>query len=62
MDDIVHNALYAGIHSAEFMKDVLLGNIQQTNPYTEHNLTCSRCNTQHDGLPSWRAYPPWIRD
>ncbi|ATY62262.1 RNA binding [Cordyceps militaris] len=61
MDDFVHNALFAGIHSVDFMKDFLLDKTQQANPYTEHGVTCSRCSTKHDEPFSWRAYPPWVR-
>ncbi|KAF1739068.1 hypothetical protein CRV24_001000 [Beauveria bassiana] len=59
MDDFVHNALYAGIHSVEFMKDFLLGKTEQATPYTEHEVVCSRCDTKHDESKSWRALPPW---
>ncbi|OAA49042.1 RNA binding protein [Beauveria brongniartii RCEF 3172] len=61
MDDFVHNALYAGIHSVEFMKDFLLGKTKQTTPYTEHEVVCSRCTTKHKETKSWWAYPPWPR-
>ncbi|ATY61386.1 RNA binding [Cordyceps militaris] len=61
MDDFVHNALFAGIHSVEFMKDFLLGKTEQATPYTEHEVTCSRCSTKHDETKSWLAYPPWPR-
>ncbi|KAM3525883.1 hypothetical protein MY4038_007087 [Beauveria bassiana] len=59
MDDFVHNALYAGIHSVEFMKDFLLGKTEQATPYTEHAVVCSRCDTKHDENKSWKAWPPW---
>ncbi|KAM3452558.1 hypothetical protein MY3296_004447 [Beauveria thailandica] len=59
MDDFVHNALYAGIHSVEFMKDFLLGKIKQTTPYTEHDVICSRCDTKHTETFRWGSWPPW---
>ncbi|KAJ6787712.1 hypothetical protein PWT90_08480 [Aphanocladium album] len=61
MDDFAHNALFAGIHSVEFMKDFLLGKSEQATPYTEHEVTCSRCNTKYGEPKSWLAYPPWTR-
>ncbi|KAF1732645.1 hypothetical protein CRV24_006535 [Beauveria bassiana] len=60
LDDFVHNALFAGIHSSDFMKDFLLGKAQQSVPYTEHELTCSRCCTKHETAKRWLAIPPWI--
>ncbi|KAJ3493585.1 hypothetical protein NLG97_g4639 [Lecanicillium saksenae] len=60
MDDFVHNALFSGIHSVDFMKDFILGKTEQATPYTEHGVTCSRCNTKHEERKSWRAYPPWL--
>ncbi|KAM3527852.1 hypothetical protein NHJ13051_002753 [Beauveria bassiana] len=60
LDDFVHNALFAGIHSSEFMTDFLMGKTQQTTPFTEHELTCSRCCTKHEGTKRWLAYPPWV--
>ncbi|OAA75693.1 RNA binding protein [Akanthomyces lecanii RCEF 1005] len=59
MDDFVHNALYAGIHSIDFMKDFLLGKTKQMTPYTEHEVFCSRCSTKHKEAKSWLALPPW---
>ncbi|KAM3537904.1 hypothetical protein ARSEF1564_009173 [Beauveria bassiana] len=60
MDDFVHNALYAGIHSVEFMRDFLLGKTKQTAPYTEHEVICSRCSTKHKEVKRWLAFPPWF--
>ncbi len=62
MDDFVHNALFAGIHSVDFMKDFLQGKTQQATPYTEHEVICSRCSTKHEEGKSWLAYPPWARN
>lgn len=59
LDDFVHNALYAGIHSADFMKDFILSGAGKNVPFSEHELTCSRCVTKHEGTKSWLAFPPW---
>lgn len=48
-DDFVHNALYAGIHSVDFMKDYIFGNINPGAGIVGHELTCS------DVLPSMRT-------
>ncbi|KAJ0421345.1 RBP protein [Aspergillus carlsbadensis] len=59
IDDIVHNALYTGIHSRDFMWETVTG-VRESEGGVEHRVTCSRCGTAHEGVAQWRAYPPWI--
>lgn len=52
-DDFVHNALYAGVHSVDFMKDYIFGNISPGAGIVGHELTCSRCATKHENMSYW---------
>ncbi|EJP65754.1 RBP protein [Beauveria bassiana ARSEF 2860] len=49
LDDLVHNALHAGIHSAPFMANVLANGPKGPEEIPPHELTCSRCATKHEG-------------
>ncbi len=51
LDDLVHNALYSGIHSGPFMVDVLTNGPKGQSP--AHDLVCSRCTTKHEGSFEW---------
>ena len=51
LDELVHNALYAGIHSTAFMVDVLINGPK--GPSAPHDLVCSRCTTRYKGSFSW---------
>jgi hypothetical protein len=51
LDDLVHNALYAGIHSAAFMIKVLVNGPGRSSP--PHEIICSRCTTKHEGWFQW---------
>ncbi|KAK8142647.1 hypothetical protein G3M48_008448 [Beauveria asiatica] len=57
LDDLVHNAFYAGIHSAPFMVDVLVNGPKGPSP--PHDLVCSRCITKHEGLFGWPGGFNW---
>jgi hypothetical protein len=57
LDDLVHNALYAGIHSAAFMVKVLLNGPERPSP--PHELVCSRCTTKHKGPIQWVDNQKW---
>ncbi|KAE8339053.1 hypothetical protein BDV24DRAFT_165812 [Aspergillus arachidicola] len=58
LDDLVHNALALGIHSDDFMLDVLQHGPK--NPSPPHNLFCSNCGEQHDGTFYWIPTIDWI--
>ncbi|GIJ87966.1 hypothetical protein Asppvi_006882 [Aspergillus pseudoviridinutans] len=55
LDDLVHNALYGGIHSKEFMFDVLQNGPKGPSP--KHSLVCSGCGNLHNGAFFWP--PHW---
>ncbi|OJJ99645.1 hypothetical protein ASPACDRAFT_60483 [Aspergillus aculeatus ATCC 16872] len=57
LDDLVHNALYAGIHGKVFMLDVLVHGPKVDSP--GHVITCSGCGSVHDGLFLWIPSLPW---
>ncbi|RAL12655.1 RBP protein [Aspergillus homomorphus CBS 101889] len=57
LDDLVHNALYAGIHGRDFMLDVLLNGAKNDSP--GHEIVCSGCGTVHEGLFWWIPSDPW---
>ncbi|KAK6517066.1 hypothetical protein TWF506_006944 [Arthrobotrys conoides] len=57
IDDMVHSAQALGIHSKEFMVDVLIYGPHGQNP--SHAFDCSKCGTTFEGVADWRAYPPW---
>lgn len=57
LDDLVHNAVYAGIHSAPFMLDILQRGPKGPSP--SHSLACSRCLTQFEGDFYWMPRIPW---
>ncbi|KAJ4150478.1 hypothetical protein LMH87_011227 [Akanthomyces muscarius] len=58
-DDFVHNALYAGIHSVDFIKDYIFGNINPGAGLVGHELTCSRCATKHENMSYWDHEFSW---
>ncbi|KAK6509781.1 hypothetical protein TWF481_004510 [Arthrobotrys musiformis] len=58
VDDIVHSAQALGVHSTEFMVDVLMNGPKGQNP--SHAFDCSQCGTTFEGVADWRAYPPWV--
>ncbi|PYH78654.1 hypothetical protein BO82DRAFT_434880 [Aspergillus uvarum CBS 121591] len=57
LDDLVHNALYAGIHGKAFMLDVLVHGPKAGSP--GHEITCSGCGSVHDGRFYWIPSLPW---
>lgn len=57
LDDLVHNALHAGIHSAPFMVDVLVNGPKGQSP--AHDLVCSRCTTKYEGRFWWPFQRTW---
>ncbi|KAJ3495415.1 hypothetical protein NLG97_g3414 [Lecanicillium saksenae] len=58
-DDFVHNALYGGVHSVDFMRDYILGNINPGEGRVTHDLTCSRCSAVHDDVGYWDHEFQW---
>ncbi|KAK6513135.1 hypothetical protein TWF506_009301 [Arthrobotrys conoides] len=61
LDDMVHNAVEAGIHSNTFVLDVLVNGPQSMSP--AHGLKCSRCDSEYEGLWRWDADTHiWTRD
>jgi len=60
VDDLVHNALYAGIHSASFMVDVINGH-KATGASSPHDIVCSNCATKHEHSARWEDHMAhWI--
>ncbi|KAF3164687.1 hypothetical protein TWF225_009664 [Orbilia oligospora] len=57
VDDLVHSAHAIGIHSKEFMVDVLFNGPHGQNP--AHAFDCSKCGTTFEGVAAWLAWPPW---
>jgi hypothetical protein len=55
MDDLVHKALYMGIHSRDFKWETVTGMRQSGEGGVDHRVICSRCGTLHDGVLRWRA-------
>ncbi|KAF3215334.1 hypothetical protein TWF191_009313 [Orbilia oligospora] len=51
LDDMVHNAVEAGIHSSAFVLNVLVNGPHAKSP--AHGLRCSRCDSEYEGLWSW---------
>ncbi|KAF3111411.1 hypothetical protein TWF102_007079 [Orbilia oligospora] len=52
LDDMVHNAVEAGIHSNAFVLNVLVKGPHAKSP--AHGLKCSRCDSEYEGLWNWR--------
>ncbi|KAF4241737.1 hypothetical protein CNMCM8980_002261 [Aspergillus fumigatiaffinis] len=51
LDDMVHNAMFAGVHTQEFMLNIL--KTGPTGPSPAHSIICSRCGTKHEGDYMW---------
>ncbi|KAK3896670.1 hypothetical protein C8A05DRAFT_20405 [Staphylotrichum tortipilum] len=51
LDDLVHNALFAGNHSAAFIVDVLINGPK--GPSAPHDVVCSRCTTRYEDPFIW---------
>ncbi|RJE25732.1 hypothetical protein PHISCL_01920 [Aspergillus sclerotialis] len=58
LDDLIHNALYAGIHTKRFMLDVLTNGPKGPSP--PHELICSRCLEKYEGAFLWIPTMPWF--
>jgi hypothetical protein len=59
VDDLIHNALYMGIHSRDFIWETVTG-IRPSEGGIECRVICSRCGTLHErAAKEWRAIPPW---
>lgn len=58
LDDFIHNALHAGIHTKRFMLDVLANGPQGPSP--PHELICSRCLEKYEGMFLWIPSIPWF--
>lgn len=54
LDDLVHNALYGGIHGSEFMLDVLRHGPK--GPSLQHRVVCSDCGAVHEGTFGWSVH------
>ncbi|KAJ4151586.1 hypothetical protein LMH87_012276 [Akanthomyces muscarius] len=57
LDDLVHNALYGGVHSIPFMLGVLVDGPHGESP--AHELVCSRCTTKHKHSARWLPRFMW---
>ncbi|KAF3316699.1 hypothetical protein TWF173_001363 [Orbilia oligospora] len=51
LDDMVHNAVEAGIHSNAFVLNVLVNGPHSKSP--DHGLKCLRCDSEYEGLFGW---------
>ncbi|PYH44063.1 RBP protein [Aspergillus saccharolyticus JOP 1030-1] len=58
LDDLVHNALYGGVHTTQFMLDVLVHGPKANSP--GHQIICSGCGRVHDGLFYWIPALTWM--
>ncbi|RFN50623.1 rna binding protein [Fusarium flagelliforme] len=59
LDDMVHNALYAGIHSASFLKEIVVDGKPPGNGSPAHEIFCSNCTTKHHDVGYWEGVEPW---
>ncbi|CAG7557802.1 unnamed protein product [Fusarium equiseti] len=59
LDDMVHNALYAGIHSASFLKEIVVDGKPPGNGSPAHEIFCSNCTTKHVDVGYWEGVEPW---
>ncbi|KAL3493499.1 hypothetical protein BJX62DRAFT_235327 [Aspergillus germanicus] len=57
VDDLVHNALYMGIHSRNFMWETVTG-ARASEGGVEHKIISSRCGTFLKEGKNWGAVPP----
>ncbi|KAL4745797.1 hypothetical protein BDW72DRAFT_207882 [Aspergillus terricola var. indicus] len=57
LDDLIQNALSLGVHSAEFMLDVLTNGPRNNSP--GHELLCSSCGVKHSETFYWIPSQPW---
>ncbi|KAL3486702.1 RBP protein [Aspergillus germanicus] len=59
LDDMVHNAKYAGVHGTAFILDVFRNGNKNESP--AHAIFCSRCTSRFRNALAWRFDPdaPW---
>ncbi|KAF3279133.1 hypothetical protein TWF970_004239 [Orbilia oligospora] len=55
LDDLVHNAIMAGVHDGAFILKVLVDGPQSRSP--THGLQCSHCSENFDGVYDWHYIP-----
>ncbi|KAK6513841.1 hypothetical protein TWF506_008273 [Arthrobotrys conoides] len=55
LDDLVHNAVTAGVHNRDFILEVMAGG-PQTRAYA-HKMQCSNCSQGYEGVfINWGGY------
>ncbi|KAF3938920.1 hypothetical protein ABW19_dt0200723 [Dactylella cylindrospora] len=60
LDDLVHDALKLGVHSKQFMADVLVNG--PSGPSPAHGLNCSKCGNMFTSVFHWfpgLSQPQW---
>lgn len=53
LDDLIHNALAQGMHSKEFMVDILKHGTKGSGTSSAHAINCSTCGEQFAEAIDW---------
>ena len=59
LDDMVHDALYDGVLSASFVKEIIVDGKPPGNGSPANEIFCSNWTTKHVDVGYWEGVEPW---